>query len=450
MPASKFGELSKYIDLLLDAVCVVDIDGNFVHISAGCERIFGYTQQEMIGRNMLALIHPDDKEKTVAAARDVASGKLLPHFENRYIRKDGTTVHIMWSARWSEDDKLRIAVARDITARKLAEARQAAVYAISEATHAADELPTLFAGIHDIVSKLISSEQFCIALIDDDTDAISLAYHAVDPQQPASQSMSEALELCTQVIRAERAVLTNATNQTRHSDTTTAQILCVPLRAQKHVVGALLMASRCSDQAYTEADKELLQFVSTQIGAAIRRQTLHSRLQQLALHDELTGLPNRSLFHDRLKAWLARVRREQAAFSLLYVDLDRFKEVNDQHGHGVGDTLLQQVAKRLQACIRDSDTVARFGGDEFVVLLANVKAPEQASIVAEKILDVLNQPFILAGTPVTVVPSIGIAHCPLHGTDVESLLRKADRAMYQAKSLGGNQYHVDRTEPSVI
>lgn len=166
MPATKFGPLSNYIDLLLDAVCVVDVEGHVVYVSAGCERVFGYTQQEMVGRLITDLIHPDDLERTLKAAREVMQGKPLPHFENRYIRKDGSTVHIMWSARWSEEDQLRIAVARDITRRVRSEAKQRATYAISEAAHKTRDLADLFRLIHKIVSDMLPVDSFSIALCD--------------------------------------------------------------------------------------------------------------------------------------------------------------------------------------------------------------------------------------------------------------------------------------------
>lgn len=158
---------SGFIDLLLDAVCAVDVNGRFVFVSAACERIFGYTPQEMIGRPMIDLVAPADRERTLAAAARIMAGDQQLHFENRYVRKDGELVTIMWTARWSEKDQLRIAVARDVTARRHAESMQAALYAISEATHAAAGLPDLCERIHQIIDGLLPARNFGVALQED-------------------------------------------------------------------------------------------------------------------------------------------------------------------------------------------------------------------------------------------------------------------------------------------
>ena len=159
--------LASYIDLLLDAVCAVDKQGRFVFVSAACERIFGYTPEELIGQPMIDLVHPADRQRTLDAAREIMGGEPKLNFENRYLRKDGRVAHILWSARWSEVDQLRIAVARDITERKQAESRQAALYAISEAAHAAEDLLALFKRIHLIIGEWLPALNFSVALYDE-------------------------------------------------------------------------------------------------------------------------------------------------------------------------------------------------------------------------------------------------------------------------------------------
>ena len=158
--------MASFADLLLDAICMVDTDGRFVFVSAACERIFGYTQREMIGMVMLDLVAPADRQRTLAAARAIMDGHAQAHFENRYIRKDGSLAHIMWSARWSEADQLRVAVARDITVLKQARQKQAALYAISEAAHASEDLATLFRHIHQILGELLPAAGLYMTLLD--------------------------------------------------------------------------------------------------------------------------------------------------------------------------------------------------------------------------------------------------------------------------------------------
>src|SRR5574341_1204293 len=164
------------------------------------------------------------------------------------------------------------------------------------------------------------------------------------------------------------------------------------------------------------------------------RKLAEARLNHLAYHDSLTGLPNRLLFLDRLTHELAQARRAKQMVGLLFLDLDGFKPVNDGLGHDVGDLLLKAVAQRLLSSVRASDTVARWGGDEFTVILHNLNLVEGAAVVAQKVLHALSQPFLLESRDVSVSASIGITVYPLDGDTVEVLLKNADTAMYRAKA----------------
>tara|TARA_R110002072_G_scaffold247353_2_gene406471 strand:+ start:13993 stop:15177 length:1185 start_codon:yes stop_codon:yes gene_type:complete len=376
MPARTFNALSNYMDLLLDAICVVDTDGNFVYVSAGCERIFGYTQQELIGQPMISLVHPDDRQATLQAAADVMEGVKLPHFENRYIRKDGSTAHIMWSARWSEDDRLRIAVARDVTGRKQIEARQQAMYAIAETSYSATDLQDLARKVEPIVQTILPDQGFRIEL-----------------HQAATHDTSFSCKVKNR-------------------------------------------------SALKAGELALLHFVETQIAIVIERHQLLNRLQHLALYDSLTELPNRQLFHDRMTSAISRAERNGSKLAVFFIDLDNFKAINDTYGHDVGDMTLRQVARRLQTCIRGSDTAARLAGDEFVVLLESMSGQVDTRAVADKILAELSRPFSFEDLVVEVTPSIGIAYLPDNGFDRDTLLRHADQAMYSAKKDGGGRIHV--------
>jgi diguanylate cyclase (GGDEF)-like protein len=163
-------------------------------------------------------------------------------------------------------------------------------------------------------------------------------------------------------------------------------------------------------------------------------------LQHLATHDTLTDLPNRFLMIDRLNQLLARARRSGTAFAVLYMDIDRFKDVNDSHGHELGDLLLQAVAQRLTKSVRQSDTVARIGGDEFVIILESVREIRDADAVGLKVQRALTKSFTLQRHRVKATVSIGISFYPENGGDVDTLLRAADYAMYLAKREGGNRH----------
>ncbi len=163
---------------------------------------------------------------------------------------------------------------------------------------------------------------------------------------------------------------------------------------------------------------------------------LTHRLAYFAQHDSLTGLPNRVLLNDLFMQALLTAKRHNTVLAVLYLDLDRFKHINDSLGHAVGDRLLQAVALRLTECVRASDTVCRLGGDEFVIVLSEVAHAEDAAVCAEKILESLRVPNVIEGHEIHISSSIGIAICPGDGDEVEVLLRNADSAMYEAKGLG--------------
>lgn len=166
---------------------------------------------------------------------------------------------------------------------------------------------------------------------------------------------------------------------------------------------------------------------------------LQAELDHMARHDVLTGLPNRALFRDRLEQALMQSKRRKTACALLYLDLDGFKPVNDTYGHETGDALLVAVARRLQECVRESDTVARMGGDEFTVVLTNLNDGQSVERISHALLASLSNPFVIDRTSVTIGASIGVSVYPGDGTTVNELLSAADGAMYRVKNQGKNR-----------
>ncbi|MEN3297509.1 MAG: hypothetical protein V7642_6762 [Burkholderiales bacterium] len=429
--------LPTFVDLLLDAVFLVDVRGRLVYVSAACERIFGYTPDEMIGQSMIDLVAPEDRERTLEEAMQVMAGYPRIGFENRYIRKDGRHVHIMWSARWSEADQLRIGVARDVTERKHAEEMQAATYAVSEAAHNATDLAALFREIHQIIAKLVPVAGVAVATWDPKTKQLCFPYQVDVHGNSLVVEETIARQYCAEVIRRGRPmVLPDDVLATPPGGPTsfcaTEAWLAMPLITQKEAIGALVLKSY-PGTIYSDKDKELLHFVSAQVATAIKRRQLHDELLRSARYDELTGLPNRRLFHDRMKSVLARCRRRQSRMAVLFVDIDNFKQVNDSFGHAVGDLLLQKVARRLKHCVREEDTVARLGGDEFVVLLEEIDVQENALAIADKVRSAVRRPVNVDSLVLRTRASIGVAFYPEHGVETEQLLKHADKAMYLDK-----------------
>lgn len=178
----------------------------------------------------------------------------------------------------------------------------------------------------------------------------------------------------------------------------------------------------------------------------LKRQKAESRIMHLAHHDALTDLPNRILLEDRINQAIAHAQRARQLAAVIFIDLDKFKDINDSLGHASGDQLLQQAAERLRHCVREDDTVARLGGDEFVMCLYGLTDRMAALPVAEKVLHAMAAGFHIAGRELTISASIGISVYPTNGLTAGELLHTADAAMYFAKSLGGDNYQYFKQE----
>jgi diguanylate cyclase (GGDEF)-like protein len=204
---------------------------------------------------------------------------------------------------------------------------------------------------------------------------------------------------------------------------------------------------RATSENRARTETHLLEANENLLVAAVRSQTMTEAAERATLkmsfnaeRDFLTGLPNRALLTDRLAQAIALAQRHRKRVALMYLDLDHFKDINDSLGHSVGDQLLQSAARRLESCVRHSDTVSRHGGDEFVVLLSEIGAAQDAEHAAEKIIKAMAEPHLIGEHRLSVTLSIGISLYPDDGADFEKVLRNADAAMYHAKRGGRNNY----------
>ena len=232
-------------------------------------------------------------------------------------------------------------------------------------------------------------------------------------------------------------------------------IISLPLKIGNKVLGVMNVALK-RPHDFTENEIRAIEFLGDQASIAIQNANLYEQAQQeiadrikaeeaikhLANHDALTGLPNRRLFNERINLEISRAQRNNQKIGIMLFDLDHLKKVNDSYGHNVGDLLLQSIAQRLVGLLRKSDTVARMGGDEFLLILPEMQQPGDAIPTAERILEALSTPFHLEGYQVDITTSIGISFFPDDGDDVNTLVKKADIAMYKAKDKGGNVYHI--------
>ncbi|NGZ06167.1 MAG: GGDEF domain-containing protein [Magnetococcales bacterium] len=224
-----------------------------------------------------------------------------------------------------------------------------------------------------------------------------------------------------------------------HSEARRHRHYCVPIFSSERPLGVLLLRLH-ADHARNPDEIALLATIANTLAGVIERKRMEEELQRLVHHDALTGLPNRMLFLEHARQLLATAQRTRESFSVLMLDLDRFKQVNDTLGHAAGDQLLIQVTQRLRHTLRGSDLLARLGGDEFALLICEQHNPLNIAIVAEKIVHALVEPFVILDTRCSIGVSIGIAFYPEHGASVDVLLERADQAMYWVKQNGRNGF----------
>jgi len=247
-------------------------------------------------------------------------------------------------------------------------------------------------------------------------------------------------------VRRDRLVVMNnyATNPDALPEGVASRLasaMAAPVHEGDRVVGSLMIGSYNPTRVYDDADQEALHIFAEQVSLAVTDAKTQEAMEQ-AFHDSLTGLASRALFLDRLDHALARAAREGTRLAVLFVDLDRFKNVNDSLGHLAGDSLLVGVAERLRSCLSPDDTVGRLGGDEFAVVLESVFDEERATRTARQIIDRLRAPFVINGNEAFVDASVGIAFNSDGELDGQSLIRNADLAMYQAKKDGKGRHEI--------
>lgn len=214
---------------------------------------------------------------------------------------------------------------------------------------------------------------------------------------------------------------------------------CVPIKSGSNVLGVINMYVKKGHKR-SKIEEEFLTSIANTLAGIVERKKSERRLEKMALYDNLTGLPNRTTFFDRLQQAVRLSRRNGHMVALLFLDLDKFKVINDTLGHDIGDMLLKSSARRLEGCIRGTDTVARMGGDEFTVIVSRITKAQDASLVAEKIIKTLSEPFYFGGHECLIGASVGISLFPVDAEEPELLLKRADSAMYVAKEHGRNGY----------
>ncbi|MDD4928137.1 MAG: diguanylate cyclase [Gallionella sp.] len=437
-----------------DAIISMDNEGNISFWNEAAVTILGYTQAEALGQNLHKLIAPprfhEAHLRAFPAFRETGQGAALGKaLELAAIRKGGAEfpVELALSSTLIAGKWHGIAVLRDISERKKAELE------IQQALHIQRVLDSILnislppLTLKEVLLKSLDAVLSIPAFSFLNEGAVFLTVKDQKTlEMVAQRNLPDALLqscamlpfgrcLCGKAAATREIIFydhLNDQHEISYEGIKPHGHYCIPIISEGRLLG-VLNAYVAAGHASCESEKKFLRTVADTMALVIERKQSEEKLQKMAHHDPLTGLPNRALFQDRLDQGLALAQRHQEALAVLFLDLDHFKEVNDTLGHDMGDVLLRETASRLLSCVRKADTVARMGGDEFTVILTEMSIPDSAEQVAKSILEILLQPFDLNGTSCNIGCSIGIASYPLHGMDSETLLKHADTAMYHAK-----------------
>lgn len=396
-----------------DVIWTIDLaSGRYTYVSPSVERLRGYRAEEVMQQTLADALTPASQQQAQhALAHLVDTGELLKHhWEMEQPCKDGS---IIWT------DTV-VTVMRDEHGKPLA--LMGITRDITEQRRLREALTTRSVAIEAAAESVVI------------TDGSGI----IEYVNPAFERMTG--YTADEVIGEKPGILKSGLH-----DAAFYKNLWLTILAGKSWRGEITNRSK-SGELYIESaaispvldqNGQIIHFVAIKHDITVGKQ-LEERLDYLAHFDALTGVPNRQLLFDRLGQSLAMARRNQQQLAVLFIDLDGFKAINDSLGHKAGDTVLQRVAERLREALRDSDTVARVGGDEFVVLLNNLQSPDNLGPIIDKLIDLISQPIEVGTQPCHVGASIGASVFPDHGDEVEVLLSHADSAMYHSKRRGKN------------
>ena len=423
-----------------------------VYVNDAFTAMTGYQADEALGQSPEILHGPQTEQAMLDQLRTALDQQRPARLELVNYRKDGSSfwadISIVplldahgWQTHW-------IAIQRDITARKLAELLDRDRAHVLELIAQHQPLPTVLTQLCLLIERQ-RPEMFASILLLEDGRLYEGAAPSLPPTYRAALNgvaIGPLVGSCgTAAATGKPAISSDIATDPRWTDYRGLALAhnlracwSAPILANTGaVLGAFALYYSVPAEPGAD-DLALLMMVSQLAAIAIEQQQLAGRLVHQAYHDVLTGLPNRALFRDRLVQQMAQARRQRSKVAVLFIDLDRFKPINDTLGHPVGDLVLQQVAERFGRHLRSSDTLARISGDEFTVILAQVDAPQDAVRVGRKLLDALALPFRVASYDVFVSASIGISIGPEAEQTAEDLIRQADLAMYRAKTRGRN------------
>jgi diguanylate cyclase (GGDEF)-like protein/PAS domain S-box-containing protein len=437
--------------------------GRWYYVSRGIEEVLGYSVEDWLDSPRLwaRLLHPDDRERVLEVENAAATADPDPYaHEYRMVHRDGSTVWIRDESvlrEMPDGSRLWHGVLSDITRQKDYEfaltrraAAEAALARLGEHALERIAIPQLLAEAVEAAGALLSVRgAFVVHVTPEDRIAEVRASHGLPDVVVGRQraGLVAGTQLQHTFTSGEATAVSDWGTEDRFRLTepfthvVTASV-CARIEGPVEPYGVLaVIASEPYD--FSAEDIGFVQSIANVLADALTRQDVEDAIEHRAMHDALTGLPNRVLFLDRLEQAFGRFQRHgQALSAVLFVDVDNFKHVNDTLGHHIGDELLVGVAQRLRDAVRPADTVARFGGDEFGLLLEEIGSERDAIATAERIASAFSRPFLLETGPQFVTASIGIVISDGTRSQASDLLRDADTAMYRAKERGRARYEL--------
>lgn len=401
-----------------DAIISKSLDGIINCWNGGAQTMFGYSAEEMIGQSMLVLLPADRKDEEASILNRLRKGEKVDHFETVRVRKDGELIDVSVSISPICDNTGRVIgaskIARDITNQKKANARL------------------------ELTSRVFTNTNEAIIV----TDAQCIIIEV-------NEAFTNISGYSREDVVGSSPMMFSSSRQGPEVFADMASSLAIHGKYEGE-----LWSRRKTGESYAgylkvsvvrDADHNIQNYVALFADITSLR-IKQEQLEHLAHFDALTDLPNRILLSDRLNQAMAVSQRTQTSLAVLYLDLDGFKEINDEYGHNIGDEVLVAVSQNMKTTLRNVDTLARIGGDEYAVVLADVQGPHQCGRMVDRVLRACAEPVVVDGKLLRISASIGVTIYPLDNVDADQLLRHADRAMYEAKQAGKNRFHIFDSE----
>jgi len=447
------------------------VEGRYITVNPMLAKIYGYTSPEELMAALTDISHqlyvnPNRRQEFVRLMEEEG---IVQGFESQVYRKDGRVIWISECARVLRNNAGTIlgyeGTVEDITRRKRADEelikRDNLLQGVAQATHYLLTNADFEAAIQQALGILGQAAGVDRVYIYENHPhpytgdiAMTIRYEWTQGDVPSALNASHWCNtsykeaglghwyerfasgrsvsgIARQMSFAEQALL---------SRDRIRSIIMVPIFVNHTLWGYIGFDDCHTERVWTASEESMLVAIAASIGGAIQRLHTEEQMRYQAFHDALTGLPNRAFYDHHLSLSLAHSRRNGETFGVMFLDLDRFKTINDTLGHAVGDQLLKLTTQRLTQCLRDEDIIARWGGDEFTLLLPDLKTPEDAAKVAQRIARSLKPMFRLEGHDLHITCSVGIAIYPQDGSDADTLLKNADVALYRAKEQGRNNY----------